>query len=258
MRKVASGVSLAVYVVKRTMRRLSDTETTETRELFETESERNLAAFLKPFFEATTGSALAETVWRLARDGGYSNAGSLHYADDRALNRIDINNHDRPIILLAAWLHALKLHEYGPGLVANGFTSLSLFAPISDEQLQQSGVTLMGHRRVLLRQAREDLAQRKDLDIEWPIPQERKSAQEADDLVERSAAEAQKAVRRELPGRTTAIDPVHKFSNQDAWNETWKVTADSCLTHNGGVYFAPRTPREFSLACADGTRLSVM
>ena len=82
-------------------------ETTETRELFETESERNLAAFLKPFFEATTGSALAETVWRLARDGGYSNAGSLHYADDRALNRIDINNHDRPIILLAAWLHAL-------------------------------------------------------------------------------------------------------------------------------------------------------
>ena len=27
------------------------------------------------------------------------------------------------VILLAAWLHALKLHEYGPGLVANGFAS---------------------------------------------------------------------------------------------------------------------------------------
>ena len=130
------------------------------RDAFETASERNLASFLKPFGL----DSFNDTVWKLARDGGFLNAEALHFVDDAALYRLSIADTDRPLVLLAAWLHLQQLHEYGPALVGNGFVSLAKLKGCTDEAMKRSGMRLMGHRRLLLRQIREDLALRTDLD----------------------------------------------------------------------------------------------
>ena len=126
---------------------------------FGTAAERNLATFLEPFGLDN----LPDTVWKLARNGGFSNAEMLHFVDDAALYRLDIPDSERALILLAAWLHLQQLHEYGPGLVESGFVSLTRLKSCTDEAMKRSGIRLMGHRRVLLRQIREELANREDL-----------------------------------------------------------------------------------------------
>ena len=150
---------------------------------FGTASERNLSRFLEPFGLQNH----ADAVWKLARNGGFENAETLHFVDDAALFRLDIADSDRALILLAAWLHLQQLHEYGPGLTANGFVSLTRLKRLgnpnpnpdpdpdpnpnpnpkltscTDEAMKRSGIRLMGHRRVLLRQIREELAHREDL-----------------------------------------------------------------------------------------------
>ena len=124
-----------------------------------TASERNLHRFLEPFGLQNHMDA----IWKLARNGGFENAETLHFVDDAALFRLDIVDSDRARILLAAWLHLQQLHEYGPGLIANGFVSLTRLKRCTDEAMKRSGIRLMGHRRVLLRQIREELAHREDL-----------------------------------------------------------------------------------------------
>jgi len=203
--------------------------------------------------QACTGSSLADTVWKLTRDGGFSNAETLHFVDDDALEKLRINDHDRPLVLLAAWLHALNMHQYGPGLVSSGFTSLASFATSTDETLQKCGVVLMGHRRVLLRQIREDLALRADVVDVASLLQQRQYQQV--DAAQPAEAAEPAAAKRELPGATTSVDLEMKFANREAWHEPWKVTAEACLTSNGGGYYPARTPREIALACADGTVL---
>ena len=131
-------------------------EMRESVESFETESERNLATLLEPFQLPT----LSDTVWKLARNGGFNTPEALHFVDEAVLHNIDIADEDRGRVLLAVWLHTLNLHEYGPGLVRSHVVSLGLLAAVSDEGLQLAGVLLMGHRRVLLRHIREDLATR--------------------------------------------------------------------------------------------------
>ena len=83
-------------------------------EPYETESERNLAAFLEPYSLAAIRSA----VFELAR-AGYNNKDSLTFVTTQVLleqcERIE--EHDRNIILLAAWLHSCGMDEHGPGLV---------------------------------------------------------------------------------------------------------------------------------------------
>jgi hypothetical protein len=126
---------------------------------FGTASERNLAGFLEPFGLQN----LSDTVWKLARNGGFLNAETLHFVDDAALYRLSIADSERALILLAAWLHLQQLHEYGPNLVSSGFVSLTKLKSCTDEAMKRSGIRLMGHRRVLLRQIREELANREDL-----------------------------------------------------------------------------------------------
>ena len=59
----------------------------------------------------------------------------------------------------------------------------------------------------------------------------------------------------QLPGVATRPDLELKFANRETWHEPWRATADAGLTCNGAGYYAPRTPREISLACEDGTVL---
>lgn len=134
-------------------------EAARPREGFGTASERNLGSFLEPFGLHT----LTDTVWKLARNGGFVDAESLHFVDDLSLFRLDIGDADRALILLAAWLHLQQLHQYGPALVGSGFVSLTKLKGCTDEVMKRSGMRLMGHRRVLLRQIREDLALREEL-----------------------------------------------------------------------------------------------
>ena len=250
-------------------------EMREDVDFFETESERNLAKFLEPFQLPT----LSDAVWKLARNGGYNTAEALHFIDEAGLNNLDIPEKDRSRILLAVWLHTINLHEYGPGLVRSNIISLPLLAAVSDEGLQRAGVLLMGHRRILLRHIREDLAMRPDLvaphERKYLAAVERAAAAAAEDAAAAAEAEAKKTglsadvlggsqggvSLNHLPGQgKPVIDLETKLANREAWHEPWKATANAALTCDGGGatgYFAPRTPREISLKCADGSRLTL-
>ena len=67
--------------------------------------------------------------------------------------------------------------------------------------------------------------------------------------------------RSHLPGQgAPVIDLETKLANREAWHEPWKATSGAALTCDGGGatgYFAARTPREISLRCADGSRLTL-
>ena len=271
---------------------------------FATASERNLAGFLEPFGLEN----LTDTVWKLARNGGFLNAETLHFVDDAALYRLGIADSERALILLAAWLHLQQMHEYGTALVDSGFVSLTKLKSCTDEAMKRSGIRLMGHRRVLLRQIREELANREDLSEApkaslftsgaasgvrrarnpapnpfhlralWPRcmlvlagawlgshptsqpPASAPSPWQTQYLVELArkregggrSSEAD-AARAQLPGVATRPDLELKFANRETWHEPWRATSDACLTCNGGGYAAPKTPREFHLACEDGT-----
>ena len=241
---------------------------------FETESERNLAKFLAPCQLPT----LSDAIWKLARNGGYNKAEALHFIDEAGLNNLDIAEKDRGRILLAVWLHTLHLHEYGPGLVRSNIVSLPLLAAVSDEKLQRAGVLLMGHRRILLRHIREDLAMRPDLvaphERKYLAAVERAAAAVAEDAAAAAETEAKKSglsadvlgsggglSLNQLPGQgKPVIDLETKLANREAWHEPWKATSNAALTCDGGGatgYFAARTPREISLKCADGSRLTL-
>ena len=64
-----------------------------------------------------------------------------------------------------------------------------------------------------------------------------------------------------LPGQgKPVIDLETKLANREAWHEPWKATSNAALTCDGGGatgYFAAKTPREISLKCADGSRLTL-
>ena len=66
-----------------------------------------VSRFLEPFGLQNH----VDAVWKLARNGGFENAETLHFVDDAALFRLNIVDSDRARILLAAWLHLQQLHE---------------------------------------------------------------------------------------------------------------------------------------------------
>ncbi len=144
----------------RAVRRQRKAESDE-REI-KTEAERVLASLLLPMRLEEFDVALAALT-----GAGYRTLAVLHGLSDADLkelpNDLGIHNpRDRGRIMLASWLHAIGMEEFREPFVDAGVHSLERLMALRDDELKPV-VKLMGQRRRLMRDIREDLATREDL-----------------------------------------------------------------------------------------------
>ena len=143
----------------RAVRRQRKAESDE-REI-KTEAERVLASLLLPMRLEEFDVALAALT-----GAGYRTLAVLHGLSDADLkelpNDLGIHNpRDRGRIMLASWLHAIGMEEFREPFVDAGVHSLERLMALRDDELKPV-VKLMGQRRRLMRDIREDLATRED------------------------------------------------------------------------------------------------
>ena len=256
----------------RAVRRQRKAESDE-REI-KTEAERVLASLLLPMRLEEFDVALAALT-----GAGYRTLAVLHGLSDADLkelpNDLGIHNpRDRGRIMLASWLHAIGMEEFREPFVDAGVHSLERLMALRDDELKPV-VKLMGQRRRLMRDIREDLATREDLVPDPPTRAKRargatraarEAAAEEDEValaMARAAAAAEAEVRMQRAAApkgavglgVLALDPrlreELKLAPRDGWHDAGRSAAGHGLMTLGpgasAESYQPRTPRVFNM-----------
>ena len=235
---------------------------------FETAAERQLAEVLAPY----SLSEFTTAVKALAA-AGYSDFDSLKFISDETLLQTGhISRPDQLRILLAGWLRSVQLDRLGPDLVGNGgVVSLAELAKMGDQDLVRSGVKLLGHRRVLLRELREAVQNSPALFVS---PEDVSAGQQSAAHVAsqaarlRAAAEREAAAARQEEWRERATSQGSMISgSRDArgqdlelklgthWLQIqpWRSVTQACLLGEGELHMPPaREAKQLALRNADG------
>ena len=117
----------------------------------ETSAEVTISTFLRPFIP----EAMLPDATHKITGAGYTSANALVALDERQLHTMGLSDSESARVLLASWLHAVGLAQYGGELVRHGCTSRIQLAKLNEEQLKDAGIAAIGHRRQLQRYLRE-------------------------------------------------------------------------------------------------------